>query len=155
MWAIEDGKSIEEAYQFFLQTTESILYEMKSLPVADSTEIKEQAISKAETYRMIYALPSLTSFLYYDPSKDFEKLQVPVLSLFGGLDFQVPIEQNKDKMENALLKSETEYHFITFDKANHFFQKATTGLREEYITLEKKFVDHFLNEISDWILALN
>ena len=89
--------------------------------------------------------------LYLDPSKDLEQLKVPVLSLFGGLDFQVPIFQNKDRMENALLKSGTDYHFITFDKANHFFQMATTGSRDEYTTLEKKFVDGFLNEISSWI----
>ena len=97
-------------------------------------------------------MPSLTSFLYYDPSKDFAQLKVPVLGLFGGLDYQVTISQNKDRMENALLKSGTDYHFITFEKANHFFQKATTGHREEYVKIEKKFVDNFLNEISSWVL---
>jgi hypothetical protein len=56
-------------------------------------------------------------------------------------------------MENALLKSGTDYRFITFDNANHFFQNATTGSRDEYATLEKKFVDNFLSEISSWILA--
>ncbi len=152
MRAIEDDKHIDEAYHVFKQTTESILYEMNTEYEIDSIKIKQQAISKANEYKMIYALPSLTSFLYYNPSKDYEQLKIPVLGLFGGLDFQVTIDQNKDRMENALLKSGTEYHFKTFEKANHFFQKATTGQREEYATLEKKFVDNFLNEISDWIL---
>ncbi len=152
MRAIRDNKHIDEAFQVFKQTTESILYEMNTENEIDSIKIKQQTIAKAEEYRIIYELPSLASFLYYDPSKDFEKLEVPVLGLFGGLDFQVPIHQNKDRMENALLKSGNNYHFVTFDHANHFFQKAKTGSREEYATLEKKFVDNFLNEISDWIL---
>lgn len=152
MRAIEDDKHIDEAYQLFRQTTETILYKMSSAHNKDLAKIKQQAIAKADEFKIIYGLPSLTSFLYYNPSKDFEQLKVPVLSLFGGLDFQVPIHQNKDRMENALLKSGTDYHFITFEKANHFFQKATTGSREEYATLEKKFVDGFLDEISSWIL---
>ena len=153
MRAIEDDKNIDEAYQLFRQTTETILYKMSSAHDVDSIKIKQQAIAKADEFKIIYGLPSLTSFLYHDSSKDYEQLEVPVLGLFGGLDFQVPIHQNKDRMENALLESGTDYHFITFENANHFFQKATTGKRDEYGTLEKKFVDNFLDEISNWIIG--
>lgn len=153
MKAIEDDKNIDEAYNLFRDTTESILFEMAtSEDAVDSLKIKQQAIAKADEFKIIYGLPSLTSFLYYDPSQDYEQLKVPILGLFGGLDFQVPIHQNKDRMENALLKSGTDYHFITFEKANHFFQKAVTGKRAEYGKLEKKFVVNFLDEISNWII---
>ena len=153
MRAIEDNKNINEAYQLFKNTTESILF--KTLSVNDNVDtikLKKQALAKANEFKIIYGLPSLTSFLYYDPSKDYEQLEVPVLSLVGGLDFQVPIHQNKDRMENALLKSGADYHLITFNDANHFFQKAKTGDRNEYSKLEKKFVDNFLDEISNWII---
>lgn len=153
MRAIKDNKHIDEAYHLFKTTTENILIEMSAKEGVDKENLEQQAITKADEYKIIYGLPSLTSFLYYDPSKDVERLNVPVLSLFGGLDFQVPIQQNKDRMENALLKSGTEYHFITFDKANHFFQKATTGSRDEYTILEKTFVNGFLNGISNWIIG--
>ncbi|MFK2818585.1 alpha/beta hydrolase [Flavobacteriaceae sp. LMIT009] len=154
MRAIEDDKNINEAHQLFKETTKSIVYKMTAVKEAiDSSSINRQAIAKADEFKLIYSLPSLTSFLYYDPSKDYEQLKVPVLSLFGGLDFQVPIHQNKDRMENALLKAGINYHFKTFDRANHFFQKATTGKQEEYAKLEKKFADGFLNDISTWILA--
>ena len=152
MRAIEDDKNIDKAYQLFRQTTETILYKMSSAHDVDSVKIKQQAIAKADEFKMIYGLPSLTSFLYHDPSKDYEQLKVPVLALFGGLDYQVPIFQNKDRMENALLKSGTDYHFVTFENANHFYQKAITGSRDEYATLEKKFVVGFLKGISDWII---
>lgn len=153
MRAIEDKTNIDEAYHLFKETTESILYELSTEREINSLNIQQDAIAKAIEYKIIYALPSLTSFLYYDPACDLEQLEVPVLSLFGGLDYQVTIGQNKDRMENALLKSGTDYHFITFDNANHFFQKATTGSRDEYATLEKSFVENFLNEISNWILT--
>ncbi len=153
MRAIEDDKNIDKAYQLFRQTTETILYKMSSAHGVDSIKIKQQAITQADEFKIIYGLPSLTSFLYHDSSKDYEQLEVPVLGLFGGLDFQVPIHQNKDRMENALLESGTDYHFITFENANHFFQKALTGKRDEYGTLEKKFVDNFLDEISNWIIG--
>ena len=152
MWAIEENYKLKDALKIFQESTKSILYELSSEKVADRIKIEQEAIAKTKEFEIVYALPSLTSFLYYDPSKDFEQLEVPVLGLFGGLDFQVTIDQNKDRMESSLLKSGTDYHFITFETANHFFQDAITGSREEYGTLEKKFVDGFLNEISSWIL---
>lgn len=153
MRAIEDAKGINKAHQIFRKTTESILYEQSSQDrVIDTLKIKDKATAKANEFKIIYALPSLTSFLYYDPSNDYERLDIPVLGLFGGLDFQVPIHQNKDRMENALLKSGSNYHFVTFNNANHFFQKAITGERNEYSKLEKKFINGFLDTVSDWIL---
>lgn len=153
MKAIENDQNIDEAYNLFKETTTSIMYELwSSEEVVDSQKIEQDAVAKANEFKLIYALPSLTSFLYYDPTKNYEQLKVPVLSLFGGLDFQVTIAQNKDRMENALLKSATDYQFITFENANHFFQKATTGSSDEYATLEKKFVDDFLDGISNWII---
>ncbi|MHA7842438.1 MAG: alpha/beta hydrolase family protein [Winogradskyella sp.] len=152
MRAIEDDKNIDQAYHLFRKTTESILYKTSSERVVDSLKIQQKAMDKANEFKIIYSLPSLASFLYYDPSKDLEQLDIPVLSLFGGLDFQVPIFQNKDRMENALLKSGSNYEFKTFNDANHFFQKAITGQREEYANLDKAFVEGFLEMISDWIL---
>lgn len=77
---------------------------------------------------------------------------MPILGLFGGKDLQVTIAQKKDRMKNALLKSNTTYHFETFSEANHYFQKAKTGPREEYATLDKLFVKGFIDTVSKWIL---
>lgn len=154
MRAISDNQHIDQAHLLLSQTTESILLKLDSgEDERDIQNIRQQAGARADQLQIVYGLPSLASFLYHDPSKDYERLKVPVLGLFGGLDSQVPIYQNKDRMENALLKSGAAYHLITFDKANHFFQEATTGNSEEYPMLAKKFVDNFLDEISNWILA--
>lgn len=150
MRAIQDNKNLDKALKTFKECSKSILSQLK--PNEPNAKIEKMATDKTNEFEIVYALPSLTSFLYYDPSMAYEKLEIPVLALFGGKDLQVTIEQNKDRMENALLKSQTNFHFLTFDDANHYFQKAKTGQREEYGTLEKKFVDGFLEEISTWIL---
>ncbi|KAA3605847.1 MAG: alpha/beta fold hydrolase [Calditrichaeota bacterium] len=150
MRAIKDNNKLDKALKTFKESSKSILSKLK--PNEPNAKIEKMATNKTNEFEIVYALPSLTSFLYYDPSNDYERLQLPVLGLFGGKDLQVTIEQNKDRMENALLKSQINFHFVTFDDANHYFQKAKTGQREEYGTLDKKFVDGFLEEISTWIL---
>lgn len=152
MWAIETEERVEEAGQNFQTTLEAILVAKESNASFDLPTIKQSAKAQTKDYTIVYALPSLTSFLYHDPAEDYEKLEIPVLGLFGGLDKMVTIEQNKDRMERALLRSSANFQAITFDKANHFFQTANTGNREEYGTLEKAFVEHFLEEISNWLL---
>lgn len=152
MRAIEDEKDIDQACGIFKQSLESIFYELSSEELVDTIKIEQEAIQKSKEFQIIYDLPSLTSYLYYDPSLNYEQLGVPVLALFGGLDFQVTIQQNKDRMENALLKSNSNYHFIVFDRANHFFQQAKTGQKSEYSTLDKSFISGFLEEISIWII---
>lgn len=151
MHALYTKKNIENATKRFTRSAQSILNSDNS-DRKSQTEITRLAEEKTKEFEVIYGLPSLSSFLYHDTAKDYEKLRVPVLALFGGRDLQVTIDQNKDRMENALLNSNTSYRFMTFADANHYFQKANTGLREEYATLDKKFVDGFIDTISSWIV---
>ena len=92
-------------------------------------------------------------FLDYDPALALEKVDVPVLALFGELDLQVPPEVNKGPMEEALARSGNgDVTFFTFPRANHLFLTATTGSPNEYPTMEKVFVPGFLEMMSEWIL---
>lgn len=52
----------------------------------------------------------------------------------------------------TLLRSGTDFEFNTFDNANHFFQAAITGQKNEYAQLDKNFVPGFAQSISSWIL---
>lgn len=152
MRVIKDGKNRDNALKVFNETTQSILSKLRTSKNDETLKIEKIATDKTNQFENIYASPSLASFLYYDPSGDYEKVHVPVLVLFGGKDIQVTIDQNKDRMENALLKSKADAHLVTFNDANHYFQKAKTGKREEYGTLKNTFVNGFLDEISTWIL---
>lgn len=152
MRAIRNNKNIEVELDLFKENYRTILLNQQPNLVNKESELSERVNNMADELRIIYDLPSLTSFLFYDPTEDLEKLNIPVLALSGGNDAQVTIEQNKDRMESALLKANTDYDLKVFNAANHFFQKAETGSREEYENLEKEFVDGFLTSISSWLL---
>ncbi|BFT30083.1 hypothetical protein D210916BOD24_12590 [Alteromonas sp. D210916BOD_24] len=149
MHALVEGEKVAQSIALFYDTAK--LLQLAQQPL-DATQLESIALDKTETFKTIYQLPSLTSFLYYDPANDYEKLTIPVLALFGGNDMQVTIAQNKDKMERALLNARTPYQFVTFDDANHFFQQAQTVQKQEYEALDKQFVVGFLDELSNWIL---
>lgn len=152
MRAIRNNKNIEEELGLFKKNYRTILLNQQPTLVNKEFELNEIVNNTVDELRIIYDLPSLTSFLFYDPTEDLEKLNIPVLALSGGNDVQVTIEQNKDRMESALLMANTDYDLKVFNAANHFFQESETGSREEYENLEKEFVDGFLNSISSWLL---
>ncbi len=99
--------------------------------------------------------PWFRYFIKYDPIPALEKVKVPVLMTFGELDLQVPADQNKPKMEEALRKGgNTNFKSIVFPKANHLYQEAITGSPGEYSQLPKEFVPGFLETIANWIIEV-
>jgi pimeloyl-ACP methyl ester carboxylesterase len=98
--------------------------------------------------------PWMQFFLTHDPAPVLEQVKVPVLALFGGLDLQVPAEENRAAIEKALTEGgNKDFTLKTFPNANHLYQEAVTGSPSEYAKLKPEFVPGFLDTISDWILA--
>ncbi|MEP1307212.1 MAG: alpha/beta hydrolase [Balneola sp.] len=129
---------------------------LNALPEAQRNSIPDiDAMVKTQTNQLeqVYSSPQTKSLLFYVPTEDLEKVGIPTLVLFGGKDTQVTISQNQAKIRKALEKSGANYQIKVFDDANHLFQKANTGLASEYVFLDKKFVDGFLNQLSSWIIA--
>ena len=153
MRAIVETEDLDEPLKVFYESTLAVLSTTRSEETTNASELQQISRDKTKEMEIVYALPCIASFLYHDPASTYEQLQVPVLSLFGGKDLQVTIDQNKDRMENALLRAKNSYHFVTFSDANHYFQAAETGKREEYESLAKAFVGGFLEEISAWIIG--
>ncbi len=129
---------------------------------ADMPEDQRKAMGDADKWadRMVQAQldalqsPWMKFFLTYDPAPTLEKVKVPVLALFGGLDLQVPAETNRNAIMKALDKGgNTDHEAKTFADANHLYQRAVTGSPAEYATLKPEFTAGFLDAISDWILA--
>lgn len=91
-------------------------------------------------------------FLMHDPAEDWARVRVPVLALFGRLDVQVTVEQNREPMEAALSAAPTEdWTLQVFPKANHLFQDAETGNPDEYFSLDPVIAPEVLEAISRWI----
>ncbi|MTI38060.1 alpha/beta hydrolase family protein [Fulvivirga lutimaris] len=149
MRAIHNCVGVNNAVEEFKNSYRLVL---SNLPSSNNAELETNVMATAKELEVVYGLPSLSSFLYYDPANDLKRLNIPVLGLFGGNDSQVSIQQNKDRMEGALLASGTQYKFTVFSKANHFFQPSETGLSIGDDELTKAFVVGFLDEISTWII---
>ena len=92
-------------------------------------------------------------FLSYDPAADWARVRVPVLALFGVLDVQVDLRQNRAGMVAALARGHNgDVTVAVFPRANHLFQAATTGSVTEYAKLPPAFVPGFMDTVSDWLL---
>ena len=96
--------------------------------------------------------PWFRSFIQYDPKPDVLVLDIPVLTLFGVLDTQVPVDQNSTAMSEALDESNiSSYSLASIWPANHLFQEAETGGIDEYAVLDPEFAPEFLEFLLDWL----
>lgn len=91
-------------------------------------------------------------FFSYDPRDDLRRITVPVLVLFGELDVQVDVAQNRGPFEAALAEAgNDDVTVVVVPQANHLFQQAVTGNVDEYLMLENAFIPGFLDTISEWV----
>ncbi len=92
--------------------------------------------------------PEIQSLLKYNPAEALKKIQCPVLALGGEKDLQVPADINLDRVK-ALVKGP-----VTIKKypgLNHLFQHCTTGLINEYGSIEETIAPEVMKDISIWI----
>ena len=112
-------------------------------------------ISKEQYVEMALSKPNpwLRHFFDYDPETDIKRTTCPVFALNGDKDCQVIAAQNLTSIEKKLpknMKSKVKlYHGL-----NHLFQECTTGLPQEYISIEQTISPTVLKDIADWIGTL-
>lgn len=91
-------------------------------------------------------------FMLHDPADDWRQVTSPVLALFGDLDMQVPVEQNRAPLEAALAEAgNADVTVVSLPTANHLFQNAKTGCGDEYPALTMEFVPGFLDTVGEWV----
>ncbi|MBO6622787.1 MAG: alpha/beta hydrolase [Balneola sp.] len=153
MKAIAFKNDIEAAKVGYSQAYSELLNALPDAQKNSIPDIGAMVNNQTEQLAQIYSSPQVKSLLFYVPTDDLEKINIPTLVLFGGKDTQVTITQNQSKIRKALEISGTEFEIKVFDDANHLFQKADTGLASEYPQLDKKFIDGFLDHIIKWMTA--
>ncbi len=110
--------------------------------------VASQAAAGAEAFQT----PWLNFYLNYDPQVDWSKVTVPVLALFAGRDVQVDLAQNRAPLADALAAAgNDDVTIVTFEEANHLFQRAETGGLDEYLRLEMAFVPGLLDQMTAWL----
>ena len=123
--------------------------EINGVPPAKQDEGQVQVLVKQSL------TPWMRYFLTFDPRPAFEKIRVPVLALNGELDVQVDAEQNLTAIAAALDKGGNQKVTVhRLPKHNHLFQRALTGLVNEYGIIEETLSPKVLDLIRDWILSV-
>ena len=124
-------------------------FELNGVPAAqqDESQIRatvDQALS-----------PWMRYFFAFDPRPVLEAIRVPVLALNGELDVQVDAEQNLTAITAALEKGGNQDVTVhRLPKHNHLFQRAKTGLVNEYAAIEETISPEVLGLIREWILSV-
>jgi len=109
---------------------------------------KEYLIKTTEQY----SNPWIQYFIRYNPAEDLEKVKCPVLTINGGKDLQVPPKENLLAIKAALEKGGNKDVTIKeLSGLNHLFQECTTGLPNEYMTIEQTLSPIALNEVLNWL----
>jgi dienelactone hydrolase len=134
------AKQIDSIYTNFM---ESLSPEQKE-SIANQEEFSKKGLFSLAT-------PWFIQFLSLNPADWLVKLKVPVLALWGTKDLQVAPAQNRQPVENALIKSGTYYEIEVFDSMNHLFQKAGNGGIAEYATIPTTIEPEVLKRMVDFI----
>ncbi len=99
--------------------------------------------------------PWVRAFLAIEPRLALQRLRIPVLSLIGANDLQVPAEPNTAAIRAAF--EETGNGTVdarVLPGLNHLFQTSATGAVEEYGVIEETMAPAVLDAVTDWILGL-
>ena len=119
---------------------------------------------RAETNKFIFIM-NMNNFLNNDWGRDFLnfraetylcELKVPMLSVNGGKDIQVPGQSNYDAFRNFKYtsKAKKQNKYILANDLNHLMQRCATCTLEEYGEIEETFSVDILTALTEWILNL-
>lgn len=123
--------------------------EINGVPPAKQDEGQVQALVEQSL------TPWMRYFLTFDPRPAFQNIRVPVLALNGELDVQVDAEQNLTAITAALEKGGNQNVTVhRLPEHNHLFQRARTGLMNEYGAIEETLSPRVLDLIRDWVLSV-
>ena len=99
--------------------------------------------------------PWMRYFLAFDPRPVLGAVRAPVLALNGELDLQVDGRQNLTAIAAALeAGGNRNVTLRSLPGHNHLFQRASTGLIDEYSAIAETLSPAVLDQVRDWILTV-
>ena len=123
-------------------------YEIFSEKWASNPIVAPLAKNLKETFYELQ--PWLKQFINYNPINDIQKIDVPLLMIYGEKDTQVSPSLNVPVLEaeakNAIVK--------VYPGLNHLMQHCKTGKVKEYGEIEETISTEVLQDITSFILGL-
>lgn len=130
----------------------SILSEQMAGIIAMQPQHKEQVENVVKMRIDAMTSPWMKFFIRYNPQTALEKTKCPVLALNGEKDLQVPAKENLEAIKSALEKGGNKNVTIhSLPNLNHLFQECTTGLPNEYASIEQTISPTVLEIMAQWI----
>jgi pimeloyl-ACP methyl ester carboxylesterase len=125
----------------------------EALDSAPEGAIEETGVGEIMALPEEFTTPWMRAFLRLEPGGALGRLDVPVLALLGGLDFQVPPDQNEPALRAALETSASpDWEVVVMESHNHLFQNAETGALSEYAEISETLSAEVLDLVATWIL---
>lgn len=134
---------------------EQALGALRSMPEGKRPpEGQLDAVAQAQVEAGLVAVKGwLYTFLTEDPADAWEQVRVPVLAVFGGLDTQVDVGQNRQPMEAALARAGNDDVTVeVLPQANHLFLRADTAA-DAYDSLDPHVMPELLSLVTSWSVA--
>lgn len=89
-------------------------------------------------------------FISYNPASNLSKIKTKVLAINGEKDVQVTAKENLEGWKNGLVHNK-KVTIKSYPNLNHLFQKATTGMPNEYGEIETTIEPIVLEDIVKWL----
>lgn len=101
-----------------------------------------------ELFSSIFSImPFLRDFIQSDTTKFLQKINCPLIALYGSKNVQVPFKLNLSSLERM---NNIKFILMGITGYNYLFQKCPTGFPSEYLTLEGTMDPHmFLLSLPD------
>ena len=98
------------------------------------------------------SLPYEAALLVTDAPAYWHNVKCPVLALNGTLDLQVPAVENLSGIRSALTAGgNAQIQIEAVPSLNHLFQTATSGLEEEYASLQETIAPAVLQRVATFV----
>jgi len=108
-------------------------------------------MSGAELLRLLSS-PCLETCLSWDLSHVVPLLGCPVLVVYASKDVQVPARENLAAAQTLLGHlRRRDWAILEMADMNHAFQRCTTGMPDEYESIDHVMAEEALDEVSAWI----
>ncbi len=99
-----------------------------------------------------FGSPWMRTFLSLDPAPAIAEISVPTLVLFGERDLQVVPKFNRKAFVDGSKVSPSKPEIVVVESANHLFQRAKSGLQDEYATIKETMDPSVPALIVKWIV---
>ncbi|HEY4491224.1 MAG TPA: alpha/beta fold hydrolase, partial [Acidobacteriota bacterium] len=131
------------------ETVESLQSEIERLKAEGNDRLLKMNGPENPRFLLFY-----NRIMDFDPLPILQKMNRPVLVLYGEADRGVPVKGNLDKLVNALKQAkDVRYSVRVFPKGNHALLLSETGSYEEFFHLNR-FVPEFFSTLIDWLRKL-